>query len=84
MHPVEIIGGVLLLISCVLLVILGLVQDRKTDQNMATAITGTANDSHFSKNEGRTKEAIMKRWTLWLAVIFFVATLIVTILPVYL
>ena len=81
---IEIIGGAVLLIACVLLIILGLMQDQKADQNMASAITGSAYDSQFSKNQGRTKEAILKRWTLWLAVVFFVATLVVTIVPVYL
>ena len=50
---------------------------------MTSAISGGTYDSHFSKNEGNTKEAILKKWTFWLAVIFFVATLVVTILPVY-
>lgn len=84
MGVIEIIGGVLLLIACVLIIILGLMQDQKTDQNMASAITGSSYDSEFSKNQGRTKEAILKKWTTWLAVVFFVATLIITILPVYL
>ena len=83
MHIIEIIGGVLLLIACVLLVVLSLAQDQKTDQNMASAITGSSYDSEFNKNQGRTKEAILKKWTLWLAVLFFVATLVVTIVPVY-
>lgn len=83
MKIVEIIGGIVLLIACLLMVILGLMQDQKTDQNMASAITGSAYDSQFSKNQGRTKEAILKKWTLWLAIIFFVATLVVTIVPVY-
>lgn len=84
MGIIEIIGGIVLLIACVLMIILGLMQDQKTDQNMASAITGSAYDSQFNKNQGRTKEAILKKWTLWLAIIFFVATLVVTIVPVYL
>ncbi len=83
MSIVEIIGGVVLLIASVLLIVLCLFQDQKADQNMASAITGTAYDSQFSKNEGRTKEAIMKKWTLWLAIIIFVATLVVTIVPAH-
>ncbi len=83
MKVIEIVGGILLLISCVLLIIFCLMQDQKQDQNMTSAITGGTYDSHFSKNEGNTKEAILKRWTLWLSVIFFVATLVVTIIPVY-
>ncbi|MDD5948027.1 MAG: preprotein translocase subunit SecG [Oscillospiraceae bacterium] len=84
MGIIEIIGGIVLLIACVLMIVLGLMQDQKTDQNMASAITGAAYDSQFNKNQGRTKEAILKKWTLWLAILFFVATLVVTIVPVYL
>ena len=80
MKVFEIVGGVVLLISCVLIVLFGLMQD----QNMTSAITGGSYDSAFSKNEGNTKEAILKRWTKWLMIIFFVVTLVVTIVPVYL
>ena len=83
MKVIELIGGIILLITCVLLIIFCLMQDQKQDQNMTSAITGGTYDSHFSKNEGNTKEAILKRWTFWLAVIFFVVTLVVTIVPTY-
>lgn len=84
MQIIEIIGGVCLLIACVLLIVFCMMQDQKQDQNMTSAITGTTYDSQYSKNEGRTKEAILKRWTFWLTVIFFIATLVVAIVPVYL
>ena len=84
MKILEIIGGIILLISCTLIIILGLLQDQKQDQNMTSAITGGSYDSAFSKNEGNTKEAILKRWTKWLMIIFFVVTLVITIVPVYL
>ena len=80
----EIVGGVILLLSCVLIILFGLMQDQKQDQNMTSAITGGSNDSAFSKNEGNTKEAILKKWTKWLMIIFFVVTLVITIGPVYL
>lgn len=83
MKILELIGGIILLITCVLLIILCLMQDQKQDQNMTSAITGGTYDSHFSKNEGNTKEAILKRWTFWLTVIFFVVTLVVTIVPAH-
>ncbi len=84
MNIVELIGGICLLIACVLLVIFCLMQDQKQDQNMTSAITGGSYDSAYSKNEGNTKEAILKRWTKWLMIIFFIVTLVVTIVPVYL
>ena len=83
MNVIEIVGGIILLLSCVLIILLTLMQDQKQDQNMTSAITGGSYDSAFSKNEGNTKEAILKRWTKWAAIIFFVITLVVTIVPVH-
>lgn len=80
----EIVGGCILLLSCALIILFGLMQDQKQDQNMTSAITGSSYDSAYSKNEGNTKEAILKKWTKWLMIIFFVVTLVVTIVPVYL
>lgn len=84
MNIVEIIGGIVLLLATFLIILFCLAQDQKQDQNMTSAITGGSYDSAFSKNEGNTKEAILKRWTKWLTIIFFVVTLVVTIVPVYL
>ena len=83
MNVIEIVGGIVLLIICVLVICLCLMQDQKQDQNMTSAITGGTYDSAFSKNESNTKEAILKRWTKWLMILFFVVTLVVTIVPVY-
>ena len=79
MSTLELVGGIILLVSCVLMILLGLMQD----QNMTSAITGGSYDSAFSKNEGNTKEARLKRWTTFLCVLFFVTTLVVTIVPVW-
>ncbi|MBR3267666.1 MAG: preprotein translocase subunit SecG [Oscillospiraceae bacterium] len=83
MSTLELVGGIILLVSCVLMILLGLMQDQKQDQNMTSAITGGSYDSAFSKNEGNTKEARLKRWTTFLCVLFFVTTLVVTIVPVW-
>lgn len=84
MNIIEIIGGIVLLLATFLIILFCLAQDQKQDQNMTSAITGGSYDSAFSKNEGNTKEAILKRWTKWLTIIFFIVTLVVTIVPVYL
>ena len=77
MNVFEIIGGILLVITCLLSVILCLFQDSKQQQNMTAAITGGANDSFYEKNEGRTKEAILRKITRVLLIIFFVLTIAV-------
>ena len=74
MSVIEIIGGILLILTAVLAIILCLLQDSKQQQNMTSAITGGANDSFYGQNEGRTKEAIFRKVTRVLLIIFFVAT----------
>ncbi len=80
MSVLEIIGGVLLIITCILAVILCLLQDSKQQQNMTAAITGGANDSFHGQNEGRTKEAILKKITRVLLILFFVLTIAIHVI----
>lgn len=75
MGILEIIGGIVLIVTCILAVILCLLQDSKQQQNMTSAITGGANDSFYEQNEGRTKEAIFRKITRVLLIIFFVLTI---------
>ena len=82
MSILEIIGGILILISCILCIILCLMQDQ-IQQNMSSALTGASNDSFYKHNEGRTKEAILNNVTRTLAIIFFVATLAVNIVTIF-
>ena len=77
MNVFEIIGGVYLIVTCLLAVILCLLQDSKQQQNMTAAITGGANDSFYEKNEGRTKEAILRKITKVLLIMFFILTIAV-------
>ena len=82
MSILEINGGILILITCILCIILCLMQDQK-QQNMSSALTGASNDSFYKHNEGRTKEAILNKVTRTLAIIFFIATLAVNIIPIF-
>lgn len=83
MTKIELIGGIMLLVSCLLMVVLCLMQDKNVDQNMTSAITGASGDSFYGKNTGRTKEAMLCKFTRVLAGLFFIVTLLVNILPVY-
>ena len=53
----------------------------KTQQNMTSAITGGSNDSFYGKNTGRTKEAALNKITKILAGLFFIATIVVNLIP---
>ncbi len=79
MGTVEVIMGVLLLISCLIIVVVVLMQDSK-DQGLTSAIGGGSSDTFFNKNESRTKEARLNRWTKFAAFLFFAVTLAVNII----
>jgi preprotein translocase subunit SecG len=81
MSTMEIVVSVGLLLVCLLIIILCLLQDQKTQQNMTTAITGGSNDSFYGKNAGRTKEAALNRITKILAGLFFIITVAINIVP---
>ena len=83
MSVLEIIGGVLLLIVCVLMIIVCLSQEQKSQDSMTAALTGASTDSFYGKNEGRSKEAILNRITRILGIIMFVVTLAVNIVPIF-
>ena len=83
MSTFELVGGIVLLVVSALIILLTLAQDQKQDQNMTSAISGGSFDSHFSKNESNTKDALLKKWTTWLSIIFVVMALLVIIIPVH-
>lgn len=83
MSVLEIIGGAVLLLICVLIVIVCLAQEQKSQDSMTAALTGASSDSFYGKNEGRTKEAILCKITRVLGIILFVATLAVNIIPLF-
>jgi len=83
MSILEIIGGVMLILTCVIAIILCLLQDSKQQQNMTSAITGGENDSFYSQNEGRTKEAMFKKITRVLLILFFVLTIALNLYIAY-
>lgn len=82
MSTIEIVFGVLLIISCLIVIILCMMQDTKSQDSMTSAITGASSDSFYGKNTGRTKEAMLIKTTRVFAIILFVITLASTVVPV--
>ena len=82
MGTIQIISGILLLISCLFIILVVLIQDSK-DPGMTSAITGSSNDSFYGKNGSSTKDAKLAKITKVAAFIFFAATLLVNIIAVY-
>ncbi len=59
------------LVLCVFLIVTILLQESK-QQGMSAAISGGSSDSFFSKNKGKTKEAMLSRLTTAMAILFIV------------
>ncbi len=83
MSTLEIIGGAVLLVVCLVIIVLCLSQEQKSQDSMTAALTGASSDSFYGKNEGRTKEAILAKITRVLGIVLFVVTLAVNIVPIF-
>lgn len=77
----EILGGILLLISSIIIIFMVLVQDNK-EQGLSAAIQGGSSESYFNKNAHRTKEARLTRLTRVCAIVFFIATILVNVFAI--
>lgn len=77
----EIISAIVLIVACVFIVVVVLLKDTKTQ--MSQTISGTAGDSFYQKNAGRTKEAMLNKATIAAVIIFFVMAIAVNIINVY-
>lgn len=79
MELYEIICGAIVLLLSLLIVIVCQMQDQNSQQNMTSAITGASSDSFYGRNEGRTREAILARFTRTLGIIIFLTILVMNI-----
>ncbi len=78
MGGIEIAGAILIILASVLLTLLVLVKDDKSD-GMSAIMGGSSSDSYLGKNRGRTLDAVLGRWTKVVAIVFFVLVLAVNI-----
>ncbi|MDE6035784.1 MAG: preprotein translocase subunit SecG [Ruminococcus sp.] len=83
MSGLEIAGGILILLVCLVTIVICLSQEQKTQDSMTAALTGSSAESFYDKNQGRSKEAILNKITRTLAIILFVAVLAVNIIPIF-
>lgn len=82
MAPLEIVLGILILLTSISIVILVLLQEGK-QQGLSGAIAGGA-ETFFGKSKGRTMEQKLVKITRVFAVVFFVLTLGTTLLLLFL
>ena len=81
MQALEIILGIFILVTSLLIVVLVLLQEGK-QQGLSGAIAGGA-ETFFGKNKGRTMEEKLVKITKALAVIFFVLSLVATLVVLF-
>ena len=79
MQVVKIILVVVDLIVCVALTILAMMQS-KDDAGLSSTITGSSTNNFFEKNKGRTREGMLKKWTIILGVAFVIVTIALSII----
>ena len=60
-------------IVCLVLIVITLMQS-KDDEGASGAVVG-GTSSFYEKNKGRTKEGILKKWTIILGIVFVVLTI---------
>lgn len=77
----EIVLGAVLIVSSILLVVVVLMQESKTE-GLSGAIAGGA-ETFLGKNKGRTMEQKLVKITKALAIIFFVLSLLATLIVLF-
>ena len=80
MNIFEIIGGILLILTAIVIIVVVALQESK---GSIAALGGVSNDSYFGKNQGRTMEAKLKRLTKIFGGAFFVLSVVVYAIGVY-
>ena len=79
---IEIIRNILLVIYaivCIALIILATMQTKDANGASGT-ITGSSTNNFYEQNKGRTKEGMLKRWTIICGIVFVVLAIVISIL----
>jgi len=71
---VKTISTIAFIIISIVLTIIVLMQEGK-DNGLSGTLTGTA-DSYWAKNKGRSKDSVIKKVTVVLAVLYFVLAIL--------
>ena len=74
-----VIGGVIILVSLIIIGVILLQQGRRAGIN--GAISGGA-DTFLSKNKARTVDASLALWTKYVAILFFVLAIVANVIAI--
>ncbi len=77
---IQIIGGILMLVCSVLIIAVTMMQEHK-QQDMSSALSGQSDNFYGKGNVSSSKEQALARLTKILAIVFFVATIAVNLIP---
>lgn len=78
MTVLKYVSLVIYALVCVALIILTLIQN-KDESGASGTITGSSTNNFYNQNKGKTKEGMLKRWTIILAIVFAILTIITSI-----
>ena len=81
MNVLEIVSGVLLVLSCILIIII--VSMQESASGMSQSFCCSEMDSFYGKNKARTVNGMMLRVTKIAAVILFVMTIAVNLFNIF-
>lgn len=79
MEILKSIVTIVYVINCLVLIVIALMQS-KDDEGASGAVVGGASSSFYEKNKGRTKEGMLKKWTIILGISFVLLTIVLGIL----
>ena len=71
---------IIYVINCLVLIVLALMQSKDDSGASSSIVGGGSSSSFYEKNKGRTKEGLLKRWTIILGVVFIILTIVLGIL----
>lgn len=74
-----IVGAAVIIVSIIIIAVVLLQQGRRSGIN--GAISGGA-DTFLSKNKARTVDALLARWTKYIAVLFFVLAIVANFIAI--
>ena len=77
MEIFEIISGILLMVSCIILIVLVVIQE-SSGKGLGGSITGEGN-TNAARSKSRTMNAMLVRWTRIMAIAMFVITLAINV-----
>ena len=71
MGIVKIVVTVIYIVVCLALIVLTMMQN-KDSRGASDIITGSSTSNFYEKNKTRTKEGMLKKWTIILGIVFMV------------